>query len=939
MVNYSQATVISRGGFSPNVQYNTSARMPTQPMPELKQPDSKFNIDLAGLGRGLAQAAYLEKLAQKEEMKLAKEQHEQMLKTNFAKEANLIQMGVDQGAFSAEVGQRKSRELSDKYLSYGMDPDELFPIYENAVSSDVRDIFANRRRNIETAKNEVESTIVKDVWSKVPETTNWSYEEALNYGRSNQMVADEMELAMMYGVGQEEAANKFIDVQAGSTALNMRQDFMNGTLNGPEAKLQMYQSVSMALAKKNPNMSAAMVKDLTTRRLAGVNSYIDMMTNADEAERKLIADRYDTLIKTDKMKYYQYLDPEDRAKYLYGLLDKTNPYDAGIFGPKATQIGTQEVTSADGKTTTSQPTYLVRDLSGNEMVVTAASTEEAIEIMSNTSKNVYSEGSGAIPYIEQALSQSYNNPNISPQGVQNMSPEDATTLENNRKAFDAVAGSVNNRNTLKNNPDAIRYIDDQLSITAGLSAYNNVPGVKEIVQDNDNYVRALKGNDVMLENTRINSEGYLVAATDVQGALGTMQQYLTGAKYRGNLDQINNNLSRISPMHRKNVAKLHLESYGLSVKDYDPTVDGDMTSAPVFGETVAQKTYEVVGKAWGYGDKGIRAFNEKAFTPLQNKIEEVITPYLDEAIKNALAVIEDLKGGKGSYRDHLINNVKDSVKEATNDFVSYVGHIIDNYKATQIGEEAPGLDGVVQKPENKQVLQEFLDLFKIPSKIEEDLAELENIPSVSKIRTAVEPEKADKEPDEELKPLTPKEEKTFIKYLEEETDKLVDHYTDEMSEIASPLIDTIDTIKTGWRAGQTVVTGGDTNSLYDEWATMLNRIGKKPAGFIRQVLASAPYTLGVMGGSAWEGTKILMSEGFELNTEAQQKLEKLSKQVQREVYKRDPSLWERFMKNGDKYKFFSKYRNDAVKPGPYYYGNKEIDEQNQALMEPFLYGQ
>ena len=60
------------------------------------------------------------------------------------------------------------------------------------------DVFANRRKNIEDAKNAVESTIVKDVWTKVPETTNWSYEEALNYGRYNQMVADEMRPLFYY---------------------------------------------------------------------------------------------------------------------------------------------------------------------------------------------------------------------------------------------------------------------------------------------------------------------------------------------------------------------------------------------------------------------------------------------------------------------------------------------------------------------------------------------------------------------------------------------------------------------------------------------------------------------------------------------------------------------------------------------------------------------
>ena len=273
MVNYSQSSAMSRGGFAPNVQYNTTVRMPTQPMPELKQPDSKFNIDLAGLGRGLAQAAYQERLAQKEEMKLAKEQHELMLKTEFAKEANLIQMGVDQGAYSAEAGQIKSRSLTDKYLGYGLDPDELFPIYENAVSSDVRDIYSNRRKKIEDTKNEVESTIVKDVWSKVPETTNWSFEETLNYGKKNQMISDEMSLAMEYGVGEQEAAGNFIDVQANSTVLNMKQGLINGDFSGEEAKLNLYKSTTLALAKKNPNMSASMIKDLATRRLEGTFQY------------------------------------------------------------------------------------------------------------------------------------------------------------------------------------------------------------------------------------------------------------------------------------------------------------------------------------------------------------------------------------------------------------------------------------------------------------------------------------------------------------------------------------------------------------------------------------------------------------------------------------------------------------------------------------------
>lgn len=696
MVTYSQSTAMSRGGFAPNVQYNTSVRMPTQPIPDLKQPDSKFNIDLTGLGRGLAQAAYQERLAQKEEMKLAKEQHEQMLKANFAREANLIQMGVDQGAYTAEAGQIKSRALSDRYLSYGMDPDELFPIYENAVSTDVRDVFANRRKNIETAKNEVESAIVKDVWSKVPETTNWSYEEALNYGRRNQMIADEMELAMINGVGEEEAANKFIDVQAGSTALNIQQGLMDGTLAGPEAKLQTYRSSSMALAKKNPNMSASMVKDLTTRRLTGVNSYIDMMTTAKEAERKLISDRFDTYVKEGKLEAFQYLDPEDKAKALFGLLDPLA--DARVFGPKATQIGTQEVTSADGRTTTTQPTFLVQDLSGNNMVVTAASSAEAIKILNNASKRVYPEGSGATPYIKQALPQAYNNVNVSVKDFQTMSPEDAITLAENRKAVDAVAGSVNNRNTLKNDTASQNYIDNQFNITAGIEAYNKVPGVKEVVNAIDADVRSLVGNEVMLANTRINKEGYLVAATDVQGGLGTLQQYLTGAKYRDNLDKVNRGLSGVSVMHRPSVAKLMLASYGKDIKNYDPNVDGEMSSIATPGERAAQNVYETVGEGWRWVDKEAR--------DVWNKY---VDPYYQEFKRNLPAVIEDLKGGEGTYSEYI----KDNINEATKHLQDYIIESVANYKALQAGKDAPGLEGIVNKPvESGDNLNDFLQTIK-----------------------------------------------------------------------------------------------------------------------------------------------------------------------------------------------------------------------------------
>ena len=850
MVNYSQSTAMSRGGFAPNVQYNASVRMPAQPIPELKQPDSKFNIDLAGLGRGLAQAAYQERLAEKEERKAAKEQYEHMLKVDFAKEANLIQMGVDQGAYSAEAGQIKSRALSDRYLSYGMDPDELFPIYENAVSADVRDIFANRRKNIEAAKNEVESTIVKDVWTKVPETASWSYEEALNYGRYNQMVADEMELAMMYGVGQEDAANKFIDVQAGATAVNMKQGLMDGTTSGPEAKLQMYQSVSMSLAKKNPNMSASMVKDLTTRRLVGYNSYVDMVTNAKEAEKKLITDRFDTFVKTEKLQALQYADPERRAKLLFGLVDPTNPEDAEVFGPRATQIGTQEVTN--GGYTTSQPTYLVQDIEGNNMIVNAASETEAIEIVSNASKRVYPEGSGAIKYIEDALPKVYNNSYTSVKDYQTKSPEDATTIAENRKVMDSAAGSVNNRNTLKNNAKATQYIDNQFSITAGLEAYNKVPGVKEVVKAIDADVQSLIGNEVMLANTRINKEGYLVAATDVQGGFGTLQQYLTGAKYRDNLDKVNRGLGGISVMHRPNVARLMLASYGKDIKNYDPAVDGEMSSIATPGERAAQNTFEIIGAGWEWVDKEAR--------DVWNKY---VDPYYQEFKRNLPAVIEDIKGGEGTYSEHLKDSaeeakkyIMDNINEATKHLQEFIIESVASYKALQAGKDAPGLEGIVNKSEEPveptesgDNLNDFLSTIKHyadPSHYEIPEIRLDKVIATEKPTTMIGKAVKAVTDDKRVVKLAEgigKIRENAMKWAEEKLSNIVDkgeEVAEDVADVKEDVIDAIDIIgrtaaynelapKLGMSKALEVSLGdnkGKTTRLEKGWAILQSVLGK-----------------------------------------------------------------------------------------------------------------
>lgn len=53
MVNYTSSVNLGGGRFSPSVQYNASVRMPTQPMPNLPDVKSSFNIDLRPIGQAV----------------------------------------------------------------------------------------------------------------------------------------------------------------------------------------------------------------------------------------------------------------------------------------------------------------------------------------------------------------------------------------------------------------------------------------------------------------------------------------------------------------------------------------------------------------------------------------------------------------------------------------------------------------------------------------------------------------------------------------------------------------------------------------------------------------------------------------------------------------------------------------------------------------------
>lgn len=60
MVNYTSTASLGGGRFAPSVNYNAAVRMPTQPIPDLKQPNSEFNIDLRSLSQAMLGAKELE---------------------------------------------------------------------------------------------------------------------------------------------------------------------------------------------------------------------------------------------------------------------------------------------------------------------------------------------------------------------------------------------------------------------------------------------------------------------------------------------------------------------------------------------------------------------------------------------------------------------------------------------------------------------------------------------------------------------------------------------------------------------------------------------------------------------------------------------------------------------------------------------------------------
>lgn len=87
---YNQSTPLSTGRLAPSVNYNASIRMPTQPMPELPDVNSSFNIDLRPVGEAILAGKEME--WKSKEAELDRQARERELEKSFNNQVALKKM-------------------------------------------------------------------------------------------------------------------------------------------------------------------------------------------------------------------------------------------------------------------------------------------------------------------------------------------------------------------------------------------------------------------------------------------------------------------------------------------------------------------------------------------------------------------------------------------------------------------------------------------------------------------------------------------------------------------------------------------------------------------------------------------------------------------------------------------------------------------------------
>lgn len=994
MVAYSQQTRTGSGGrFAPNVNinYSSAVRMPSQPMPDLPKAESNFNIDLSGLQRANQRAAELDRIAKKEEEKAAAEARIQSLKAGLSKELSKIQAGRDQNVYDSATALKRGREALDHYIELGLDPDEGYPIFENGLDVSVRGIHSDRRIAIQNAINNQDATTIAAVRQNVPSYSNKSDEEILQFANEANKARADLEVAVRTGQGIEAAGKKVADIQAVTTAVNMIGD---GTATSETAGVNISQSVLQSLVSVGvPNDQALYMTQNSTK---GAKEWFDTLQKMTDAERENAKAKLEHMKVSRQIAFLSNpnISEETKLKTIYNFYGDE---DDKIFAPQIVELDVVENTGSDsatGRTTSSPRTVkMVVDALGNKVACTDESCDMALKELENISRQQsFAKGSLGYPILKKDMNQVMVHPSASVQGkeLSTISEGDLNTTAENMKGVAGLLTSSSNLTSVKNNEDkkteqSIRRYSD---IAKGVGHYTKTPGVKNVVDSSSQYFRALKGNETMLENTRVNDEGFLVATEDVKGFVGTMQQYMTGHKYRNNLYNINKRVSMLPKEIRKPVLTAALSSYDIAIKDYDPEVDGVMTDQPTEGETFAQNVFETGKAAW-------EVAQEKYLEPLKKGFDN-----LEEAIEKEFIEPADKNLSSGVY--------KERIKEALEDAKHYIANMIQNYKAQKALEVEEGVGGLEHIVNRGKAAEDFLNYIRdtseklneitpenMPSAINSivqtepvvpatgDPLDLNTYPlqknedgSVSNIKTEIvgrevdgkevefivptmgdtskhfggyatveDAEAADKELHEKLDIKIAAEGVNkhkqfvddFIDGAEEAIKDVAGKYSDEMATVLEPAVSTVEGFKAGFKAGETVFK--DDEKAYSIFVQAVNEAGKKRFGLIRQILLSMPFSAGYVAGQLKELVPFVIhlaaTQGIELDRPEAERIAKVSQELYKDMYRKSVVDNSKTAKRKRYEEFETKYKKGT----PYkraYYGVKETDELNQALMEPFL---
>lgn len=118
MVNYTSSASIGAGRFAPSVQYNTPVRMPTQPMPDMPDVRSEFNIDLRPIGQAMLGIKELEtkSLLAEKEMEMKRDIAAQELLANKAIKEQEWVMKQQQHQDKMDLGYAKLAKEEQKNL-------------------------------------------------------------------------------------------------------------------------------------------------------------------------------------------------------------------------------------------------------------------------------------------------------------------------------------------------------------------------------------------------------------------------------------------------------------------------------------------------------------------------------------------------------------------------------------------------------------------------------------------------------------------------------------------------------------------------------------------------------------------------------------------------------------------------------------------------------